>query len=161
MNTQNTHIRFGFAAVRPYLYGPIDLPQFVERTFAAVEVERHAFGPKSFHVAYKIGDSVVIIEAGDLSPEVSSGVGATYVYVEDVDAVYDRALKLGAKSVARPEDKPYRNGRQVFRMQAATPGGSRRTRDHSSRGKGTGSDGGFPQWASSNGHRAMGIEQWA
>ena len=57
-------------------------------------------------------DSVVIIEAGDLPPEVAPWVGATYVYVEEVDLVYERAMKLGAKSVASPRTNRIRNVRQ-------------------------------------------------
>jgi PhnB protein len=107
MTSPNSHIRFGFCAVRPYVHGPLDLPLFVERTFGAVELERYEFGPESIHAAYRIGDSVVIIEAGKLPLDVRPWVGSIYVYVEDVDAVYDQALKLGARSVTRPEDKPY------------------------------------------------------
>jgi len=115
MSTQNMHVRFGFGVVRAYLNGPIDLPQFIEQIFAAVELERYEFGPESVHVAYRIGDSVVLIEAGALPPKVSPWTGAVYVYVEDVDAIYDRALKLGAKSVAKPEDKPYQERSAGFK----------------------------------------------
>jgi PhnB protein len=31
----------------------------------------------------------------------------SYVYVEDVDAAYNRALEFGAAPIAAPEDKPY------------------------------------------------------
>ena len=30
-----------------------------------------------------------------------------YVYVEDVDAAYARAMKAGATSISAPENKPY------------------------------------------------------
>jgi len=33
--------------------------------------------------------------------------GSIYVYVEDVDAVYGRAIRLGAKSIVPPEDIQY------------------------------------------------------
>jgi PhnB protein len=48
-------------------------------------------------------------------PEVSPWAGSIYVYVEDVDAVYNRALKLGAKPLAQLEDKPYRERQAGFR----------------------------------------------
>jgi uncharacterized glyoxalase superfamily protein PhnB len=41
-------------------------------------------------------------------------VGAIYVYVEDVDAVYGRALKLGARPLAQLEDKPYQERQAGF-----------------------------------------------
>jgi PhnB protein len=114
MTAHRKHVRHGIGTVRPYIYGPVDLPEFVQRTFDAVELERHEFGPRSFHVEMQIGDSVLVIEAGDLPPNLSPWVGAIYVYVEDVDAVYGRALKLGAKSLAQPDDKPYQERQAGF-----------------------------------------------
>ena len=115
MTTYLEHVRHGSGAVRPYIYGPLELLDFVQQTFDAMELERHEFEPRSFHVEVKIGDSVLVIEAGELPPEVSPWVGSIYVYVEDVDAVYDRALKLGAKPLAQLEDKPYRERQAGFR----------------------------------------------
>jgi uncharacterized glyoxalase superfamily protein PhnB len=62
----------------------------------------------------QIGDSLLWIEAGDLQAHVSPWVGSVYVYVEDVDAVYGRALQLGARSIAPPEDKPYHERQAGF-----------------------------------------------
>lgn len=104
------HIRNGFGSVRPYLHGPIGLPGFVLQTFDAVEVERNEDGP----VLLQIGDSLIWIEAGDLPPDVPPWVGSVYVYVADVDAVYARAIWLGAKSIAAPEDKPYQERQAGF-----------------------------------------------
>ena len=36
------------------------------------------------------------------------------MYVENVDAVYRRAIELGARSIAAPEDKPYRERQAGF-----------------------------------------------
>ena len=35
MNNEKEYIRHGFAAVRPYIYGHLDLPEFVKRAFGA------------------------------------------------------------------------------------------------------------------------------
>jgi PhnB protein len=102
--------------VRPYLHGPNDLPEFLEETFGALEMERNDEGP----TLLQIGDSLVWVEAGDLPPQVPPWVGSVYVYVEDVDAVYRRALALGAKSIAAPEDKPYHERQAGF----IDPGGN-------------------------------------
>jgi PhnB protein len=102
-----SHVRHGLGSVRPYLHGPTGLPEFLEAVFAAQELERHEFGPESFHVELRIGDAVVVVEAGALPPEVAPWTGSVYVYVEDVDATYARALERGAKSIAPPADKPY------------------------------------------------------
>ena len=92
--------------MRPYLYGNLDLIEFVQEVFGAVELERFELGPRSFHVEAAIGDSVVVLEVGDPPPK-SAAPASIYVYVPDVDAAYGRALEAGAEEVAPPEDKPY------------------------------------------------------
>jgi PhnB protein len=100
------HIRHGFGSVRPYVHGHLELWDLVEHAFGAVEIERHEFGPKSFHVEARIGDSVIVLELGD-PPSPSGTPGSIYVYLPDVDAAYHRALERGTTSIAAPEDKPY------------------------------------------------------
>ena len=55
----------------------------------------------------KIGDAAVWIEAGELPPDIEPWTGSVYVYVADVDATCARAVALGARVIAQPEDKPY------------------------------------------------------
>jgi PhnB protein len=105
---KSPHIQRGYAAVRPYLHGPDDLPTFLQKVFGAIELERNEDGP----TLLQVGDSLLWVEAGALPPHVKPWVGSVYVYVEDVDATYERAIELGAKSIAPPEDKPY-NERQA------------------------------------------------
>lgn len=114
MANRSTHVRHGIGSVRPYIYGPVRLLDFVKAIFDAVELERHEFGPESFHVEMQIGDSAVVIEAGELPPDTSPWTCAIYVYVEDVDAVYDRAMNLGASPLSPPEDKPYQERQAGF-----------------------------------------------
>jgi len=106
MSIEKGYIRHGVGAARPYLYGHLDLPEFVKRTFGAVELERVG-DDKGFHVESKIGDSVVVMETGEFPPKVTPTRASVYVSVEDVDAAYKRALECGATSLAVPEDKPY------------------------------------------------------
>jgi PhnB protein len=101
-----TYIRHGVGAVRAYLYGDRDLPEFVQAVFGGLELERHEFSPTAFHVEIMIGDSVVALEASD-PPHASATPGSVYVYVPDVDGAYARALEAGGTSVAKPADKPY------------------------------------------------------
>jgi PhnB protein len=114
MTVSASHVRQGRGSVRPYLYGPIDLPDFVREVFNAVEVERFEFGPDSVHVELQLGDSMVVIEAGELPPDVKPWMGSVYVYVPDVDVVHARALSLGARQLAAVENKPYRERQGGF-----------------------------------------------
>ena len=100
------HVRHGFGSARAYVHGHLDLRELVRDAFGAVEVERHAFGPKSFHIEARIGDSMIVLETGD-PPSPDGTPGSIYVYVPDVDAAYRRALERGAAPVDPPEEKPY------------------------------------------------------
>jgi PhnB protein len=103
---RHKYVRQGFGAVRPYVHGPLELWDLVQDAFGAVEIERHEFSPTSFHIEARIEDSVIVLETGD-PPRAEGKPGSIYVYVEDVDAAYERAMKHGAKSVQAPQDKPY------------------------------------------------------
>lgn len=109
------HVRHGVGEVRPYIHGPADLPEFLQETFAAEEVERHEFDADSAHVELRIGDAVVVVEAGELPPDVAPWTSSIYVYVTDVDAVYQRAMELGAQSFEEPQDRPYDERQAAFR----------------------------------------------
>ena len=80
--------------------------EFYQRAFGAQVVER-ANGPdgRIMHAAIKIGDSIVFLsdEFPEMSgacraPETLKGAtGGLYLYLPDVDAAFDRAVKAGAK----------------------------------------------------------------
>ena len=114
MSRSLSHVRHQIGAVRPYLHGPIGLPEFITKVFGAVELERHEFGPQSFHIEMQIGDSVLVVEAGELPPDTKPWLGSVYVYVEDVDAVFARAVQLGARVLAPVTDKPYQERQGGF-----------------------------------------------
>ena len=100
------YIRHGVGTVRAYLYGGLDLLEFVLEVFGGLELERHEFSATAFHVEIMIGDSVIALEVSD-PPHASATPGSVYVYVPDVDEAYARALESGGTSVATPADKPY------------------------------------------------------
>src|SRR6204780_163246 len=79
--------------------------ELVRRAFGAGELGTPRAG-KGFHGEAKIGDSIIVREVTD-PPHPSGKPASIYVYVEDVDDAYARALAGGAPSVAAPEDKPY------------------------------------------------------
>jgi uncharacterized glyoxalase superfamily protein PhnB len=53
----------------------------------------------------QIGDSMVML--GEASAESKPMPGHLYLYVEDVDGVYERALQAGATSIREPRDEFY------------------------------------------------------
>lgn len=99
------YIRHGIGAVRPYLYGPPALVDWLKKTFGAQVLER-TVAEGGEHVELKIGDSVLVLETGDALPA-SAAPASVYVYVEDVDATYRHAMAAGAESLGAPQDKPY------------------------------------------------------
>lgn len=106
MNTSRSYVRQGVCAVRPYLYGPLSLVDFVKEVFGAEELERYPFSETAFHIEARIDDSIFILEVSD-PPYDHATKASVYVYVRDVDAAFQRALNLGAVSVQEPVDKPY------------------------------------------------------
>lgn len=97
----------GYHSVTPYLMvnGVTELIDFLKAAFDAVETERLP-GPdgKVGHAEVRIGDSVVMMgEGGQYGPMPA----AIYLYVNDVDACYTRALAAGATSLMEPADQFY------------------------------------------------------
>jgi PhnB protein len=84
-----------------------ELVQFLRDTFGAVG-ELPAGRPAEL----RIGDSLVMISGAgerDLFP------AFMYVYVDDADAVYERAIAAGASTIEEPVDTPYGDRRAMVR----------------------------------------------
>ncbi|HEV7671605.1 MAG TPA: VOC family protein [Thermoanaerobaculia bacterium] len=64
-------------------------------------------------VEIRIGDSIVMISSGDGLREMSPAF--LYVYVEDTDATYRRAITAGANSIEEPEDQHYGDRRAMVK----------------------------------------------
>jgi PhnB protein len=98
----------GYHNVTPYLVVPAvaKLIDFLKQAFDAREVHRIAMPDGAvMHAEVQIGDSRVMMgEArGDMKPIPAM----LYLYVPDVDAVYERALRAGATSISKPADMFY------------------------------------------------------
>ena len=78
---------------------------FVTNAFGGKELMRHAEGDMIMHAKVQIGDSV--IELGEARYPPQPLPTAIYLYVNDVDAVYEDALKAGGTSLLTPTDQPY------------------------------------------------------
>ena len=61
----------------------------------------------------RIGDSIVMISDGGGAREAMPAF--LYVYVENVDETYQRAIAAGAQSIERPADMPYGDRRAMVR----------------------------------------------
>ena len=78
---------------------------FVTNAFGGKELMRHAEGDMIMHAKVQIGDSV--IELGEARYPTQPLPTAIYLYVEDVDAMYEQALKAGGTSMLPPTDQAY------------------------------------------------------
>jgi uncharacterized glyoxalase superfamily protein PhnB len=79
--------------------------EFYKQAFGAVQRGDVAKGPdgKVMHAELMIGDSIIMLsdehpEFGALSPQSTGGAGmGLHIYLDGVDAAFDRAVKAGAQ----------------------------------------------------------------
>jgi PhnB protein len=98
----------GAPTLQPYLHPLRAEPvlNFVKRAFGAVELGRHATPDGVIHhTTVKIGTA--LMEMGEAHGSYQPMPTMFYLYVEDCDALYRRALSAGATSISEPQDQPY------------------------------------------------------
>ena len=99
----------GYHTVTPYLTvrGAEKVIAFLKGAFGAQPVHEPMKRPdgKIMHAAVKVGDSIVMI--ADESDMAKAAPSSLYVYVPNVDNVYQLAIKAGGKSVMEPADMFY------------------------------------------------------
>jgi PhnB protein len=106
----------GYPEVMPYLIvdGANDAIEFYKSVFGASERMRMPMpGGRIGHAELTIGDSLIML--ADENPEMGArgprSIGGSpvriFVYVNDVDAVFDRAMTAGAKGTQELEDRFY------------------------------------------------------
>jgi PhnB protein len=98
----------GYHTVTPYLIveGASSLIEFLKEAFDAQETERVVQPDGTImHAEVRIGDSVVMLSdaMGEWKPMPTS----IYLYVNDADATYQRALQAGGTSVMEPANLFY------------------------------------------------------
>jgi PhnB protein len=113
MKTNVKPIPEGYHTVTPYL--------IVKDGARAIEFYKNAFGAKELfrmpspdgkimHAELQIGDSRIMLttespQAGSRSPETLKGTPVgIFLYLDDVDAAYKRAVAAGAKEQQAPQD---------------------------------------------------------
>jgi PhnB protein len=103
-----SYIPKGMHSVNVYLHPLRAEPVigFLKRAFGAQEIAKYASPDGVVHHAQvRVGDSVV--EMGEAHGPYQPMPSMFYVYVPDCDAVYQRALAAGAKSLHPLTDQPY------------------------------------------------------
>ena len=97
-----------YRTVTPYLVVPdadAEL-KFLADAFGATELSCDRNKDNTvMHAEVRVGDSLIMLgQAGGMWKALNA---ALYLWVEDVDATYAKALQAGAASQSAPEDKPY------------------------------------------------------
>ena len=99
----------GYHTVTPYILvqGAEKLIDFLKSAFDAKETFRMSMpGGAIGHAEIKLGDSVIMLseaQGGENKP-MPTGI---YLYVQDCDTTYKRALEAGATSIMQPTDQFY------------------------------------------------------
>jgi uncharacterized glyoxalase superfamily protein PhnB len=104
-----SHTDEGLRTVTVYFHpqGAAEMVEFLKNAFAAEEIAVYrepATGPV-VHAKIRIGDSVV--EMGEAHGPWQPMPTMMYLYVDDVDRWYERAVAGGAISASEPADAPY------------------------------------------------------
>ena len=98
----------GWHSITPRLVAddPVRLVNFLKRAFGA-SGEFSTSAPAQM----KIGDSIVMV-SGAGPRDVTSAF--LYLYIENADATYERAMTAGAVSIEAPMDTPYGDRRAMI-----------------------------------------------
>ncbi len=97
-----------YGTVTPYLVvndADAEL-KFLVAAFGATEKLCHRNEQNAvMHAEINVGDSLIMLgQAGD---QFKAKAASLYLWVPNVDELYEKALAAGAKSESAPEDKPY------------------------------------------------------
>jgi PhnB protein len=121
----------GMHSVTPHIVcaGAADAIEFYKKAFDAVEISRLAGKDgKLMHAEIRIGDSVVMLvdespEWGMVGPKSLKGSPVTiHLYVDDVDAVIQQAVRAGAKVTVPVEDMFWGIATASWRIRSAING---------------------------------------
>jgi PhnB protein len=102
-----TPVPEGRRTVTPFIH-PRGVPSYIDflaRAFGAVEEFRHEAGGIVMHASLRIGNAA--IEMGDSQGRQEPMPSAFYLYVADVDALFERAVAAGATPLMAPADQWY------------------------------------------------------
>lgn len=97
----------GWGTVLPYVHpeGARNYIDFLKRAFDAEELAVFEQSGRIMHAAVRVGDAV--LEMGEPVDRTGIPSNGFFLFVEDVEAAYARALAAGATAVRPPDDTPY------------------------------------------------------
>ena len=97
----------GWGTVLPYVHpeGARNYIDFLKRAFDAEELAVFEQSGRIMHAAVRVGDAV--LEMGEPVDRTGIPSNGFFLFVEDVEAAYARALAAGATAVRPPDDIPY------------------------------------------------------
>jgi len=98
-------VREGFHTVTPYLMvrEADKLVDFVRQAFGGVETYRTTGSAGGTHIEVRVGDSMVMIGGASTGEPMPAAI---YLYMNNIDEVYRKALQAGATSILEPSDQP-------------------------------------------------------
>src|SRR4030095_7905365 len=108
MSRRAKSIPEGLYSVTPYLMvkGADKVIEFLENVFEASIVEQlKGENGLIMHAQVRLGDSIIML--GEAPAQYGPMPGSLYVYVDDTDQIYKRALEAGASSLMEPADQFY------------------------------------------------------
>lgn len=97
----------GFNTVTPYLIveKADEFIEFLKAAFDGVEIGRSTENGRILHAQVRIGSSTLMLS--EASEEHKAIPSAFYLYVDDADAVMQRAMDNGASLQMEVDDMPY------------------------------------------------------
>lgn len=98
--------RPGFHTITPYLTVQELEPYltFLRQAFGATEHFRTMGAAGGTHVELQIGDAMIMVGGGQPKPTAPPTASMLFLYLEEVDAIYQAALAAGATSLMAPTD---------------------------------------------------------
>src|SRR4029077_7566843 len=100
----------GFRMVTPYLGAAdgLELLEFAKNGLGAEEMMR-AVMPTGVHAEVRIGDTTLMMGGGIAGKKLAGPLqrGALHIYVEDADAVTEKAVAAGASLIDELRDQEY------------------------------------------------------
>ncbi len=104
----------GFSTVNSYIIvrNPTRYIEFLVKGLGAIELGRTLQGTRIANARIKLGESTVMVsEASEQFPATKSFF---YMYAENADEAYKRAIENGAQGLMEPMDMPYGDRHGMF-----------------------------------------------